>query len=196
MFQFRRFSCLLLGAWLAGSVFMDLLAVQNFRSVERFLSNTGVAAAQDIHTLGHDETRVLLRKLVAEQNRFYFEHWEWIQLGIGMCFLLLLVFGDRPPKVAILLTLAMLAVVLGQRAGLTPQISKIGRALDALPASGDSPDRTLFWTLHGIYSGLELLKIALGVTIAGLMVIRRKPNRQTFARESELDELPGLRHSR
>jgi len=169
---------------------MDLIAVQNFKSVERFLSDTGIRAAEDVHILGRAETRVLLRHLVAEQNRFYFEQWEWVQLGLGLCILLLLVFGSRPPKVAILLCLAMLAIVLSQRIGLTPQISRLGRVLDFTAPTLESAEKKMFWTLHGIYSGVELLKIALGVTISGLLIIRRQPDRQLFARESELDELP------
>jgi len=175
---------------------MDLIAVENFKAVDRFLSDTGVSAAQDVYTLGRGETRVLLRHLVGEQNRFYFERWEWIQLGIAVGFLFLLIYGQRPPKLAILLTLIMLTILLGQRAGLTPQISKIGRVLDFLPTSGDDPQRKLFWTFHGIYSGVELLKIALGIAIAGLLIVRPKPDRQMFARESELNEVPGLRDPR
>src|SRR5689334_13835082 len=36
--HFRRFAALLLGAWLAGCVFMDMVATQNFRSVDRMLA--------------------------------------------------------------------------------------------------------------------------------------------------------------
>ena len=178
--------------WLAGSVCFDLTATQNFKSVERFLADPGVVAAQDIHTLGHAETRVLLRHLVAEQNRFYFEQWEWVELGIGLSLLLLLVFGSRPPKLPILLTLLMLSIVLGQRAGLTPQITRLGRLLDFIPPTTESAERSTFWILHGIYSGVELLKLALGLVIAGVLVIRRNPDPKLFARESELDKLPAI----
>jgi len=193
--QFRRLASFILGAWLAGSVLIDAVAIQNFRSVERFLDGPAPIAAQDIHTLGRGETRVLLRHLVAEQNRYYFEHWEWVGLGIGLCFLFLLILGSHPPKVSILLALAMVAIVLGQRVALTPQITRLGRALDFVAPNAASPERTAFWTLHGIYSGLELLKLGIGFTIAGLLMIRRNPDRQMFARESEKDEIPASRRS-
>ena len=169
---------------------MDLVAVQNFKSVERFLADTDIRTAEDVHTLGQAETRVLLRHLVGEQNRFYFEQWEWIQLGLGLSLLLLLVFGSRPPKVAILLCVAMLAIVLAQRTALTPQIAKLGRVLDFAAPNLQSAEKKTFWTMHGISSGVELFKIALGLTMAGFLVIRRAPDRQMFARENELDELP------
>ncbi len=182
-----------MGVWLAGSVLVDLTAVQNFKSVERFLADPGVVAAQDIHTLGHGETRTLMRHLVAEQNRYYFEQWEWFELGLGLVLLLVLIFGDRPPKLPILLTVAMLIVVLGQRAVLTPQITRLGRMLDFIPPNIESEDRKAFWLLHGIYSGVELLKIALGLAVAGFLITRRKPDKNVFARESELDDVPAAR---
>ncbi len=169
---------------------MDLVAIQNFKSVDRFLADTGIRAAEDVHTLGKAETRVLLRHLVGEQNRFYFEQWEWIQLGLGLSLLLLLVFGSRPPTVAILLCVGMLGIVLAQRVRLTPQISNLGRVLDFTAPNLESAEKKTFWTLHGIYSWVELLKIALGLTMAGFLVIKRAPDKQMFARESELDGLP------
>ena len=36
--HFRRFAALVLGVWLAGCVFMDMVATQNFRSVDRLLT--------------------------------------------------------------------------------------------------------------------------------------------------------------
>ena len=186
----------MLGAWLACSVLTDCIAVQNFQSVNRFIADPGLSAIQDIHTLGPDKTRVLLRHLAGEQNRFFFEQWEWVQLALGTSLLLLLVFGGRPPKVAILLTLTMLLIVLCQRAGLTPQITRLGRILDYIPPETASPKRTLFWSLHGIYSGVELAKLALGFFIAGSLIVRRNPDPAHFVREAELDAIPPARNRR
>ncbi len=167
---------------------MDLVATQNFRSVERFLNTPDLDILPQTTKLGHDDTRLLLRHFAGEQNRFYFEQWEWMELGLGLGLVLFLVFGAKPPKVPILLAIAMLIIVLGQRIGLTPQISKLGRVVDFIPPNTESHDRTVFWTLHGIYSGVELLKLGIGIAIAGVLVIRPKPDPRQFARESNLDE--------
>ena len=177
-------------------ILTDCIAIQNFQSVNRFLADPGLAAIQDIHTLGPDKTRVLLRHLAGEQNRFYFEQWEWVQLALGTSLLLLLVFGNRPPKVAILLTLIMLLIVLVQRAGLTPQITRLGRVLDYIPPATSSPDRTLFWTLHNAYSAMEIAKLALGFFVAGSLMVRRNPDPAQFVREAELDAIPPARNRR
>ncbi|MDQ6678209.1 MAG: hypothetical protein M3Z09_13045 [Acidobacteriota bacterium] len=180
---------MILGAWLAGSACIDLVAVHNFRAVERFMSDPGIRYAEQIHTAGRAETRSLLRHLAAEQNRFYFEQWEWVQLALGLSLLLLFVFGSRPPILSIVLCLAMLIIVLIDRFGLTPQITALGRSLDNLAETAQSGERKVFWVLHNAYSGLELVKLALGFGIAGRMIIRRKPDQAMFARESQLDDI-------
>src|SRR5947208_11673763 len=84
----RYFACWLLGGWIAGSLFMILVATQNFRSVDRLLAAPGSAAAQ-IGKIGRDEARTFLRFQVSEQNRWYFETWEKIQLALGLALLAL-----------------------------------------------------------------------------------------------------------
>ena len=60
--HFHRLAALLLGAWLGGSVFMDMVATQNFRSVDRLLSAPPMQVAERIQVLGgHDAARVFLR---------------------------------------------------------------------------------------------------------------------------------------
>ena len=59
---------------------MIMVATQNFRSVDRLLAAPGGAAAQVV-TIGHDQARIFLRYQVSEQNRWYFETWEKIQLA-------------------------------------------------------------------------------------------------------------------
>src|SRR5947208_14361422 len=82
----RYFACWLLGAWMAGSLFMILVATQNFRSVDRLLAAPGRAGEQ-VEKMGRDEARAFLRYQVSEQNRWYFETWEMAQLALGIAVL-------------------------------------------------------------------------------------------------------------
>src|SRR6266700_3719552 len=77
--KIQHLTCALLGAWIAGSLFMIMVATQNFRSVDRLLAAPGRAGAQ-VERMGHDEARTFLRYQVSEQNRWYFRTWEKIQL--------------------------------------------------------------------------------------------------------------------
>src|SRR4051794_6835029 len=72
--KIQRLTCVLLGAWIAGSLFMIMVATQNFRSVDRLLAAPGRGGAQ-VEKMGRDDARTFLRYQVSEQNRWYFETW-------------------------------------------------------------------------------------------------------------------------
>src|SRR5262249_53865574 len=101
--QTRYIACWLLGAWIAGSLFMIMVATQNFRSVDRLLAAPGDATTQ-VAKMGHGEARTFLRYQVSEQNRWYFETWEKVQLALGIA-LLAAIF--RQGKLTVSLTALM-----------------------------------------------------------------------------------------
>jgi hypothetical protein len=64
----------------------------------------------------------------------------------------------------------MLAMVLVMHVFLTPEITRLGRTFDFAPAA----DRSRFWTLHGMYSAGELIKLGLGIVLAVRLLLRTK----------------------
>src|SRR3954453_6506925 len=108
--KIHHLSCSLLGAWIAGSLFMIMVATQNFRSVDRLLAAPGRAGAE-VEKMGHGEARTFLRYQVSEQNRFYFETWEKIQLALGLA---VLAAGWRQGKLFAGLAGLMFAVLLAE----------------------------------------------------------------------------------
>ena len=54
--------------------------------------------------------------------------------------------------------------------------------MEDLPAADPDNVKT-FWVLHGIYSGLDILKILLGLAFALRLAIKRKPDQDHFVRE-------------
>src|ERR1700682_312231 len=159
------FTCWLLGAWIAGSLFMILVAPQNFRSVDRLLASPAGAAAQ-IDRMGHGEARTFLRYQVSEQNRWYFETWEKIQLALGLA---LLALTSRQGRLSVAVAAAMFVLLLAQRFWITPEIVRIGRLIDFAP---QAPERQTFWMFHGAYSAVELAKLGLGIILSGRLVLR------------------------
>src|SRR6266540_1923733 len=159
----------MLGAWLAGCVFMDLVATQNFRSVDRLLAVPPAHMAERIQILGgHDMARVFLRYHSSELNRLYFTTWERAQILLGLALFFVLLFGTRvqgnngQARMPVLLAVSMLAIVILMHFYLTPEITRLGRLIDFVPPGTPSAERTRFWTLHGAYSGCELGKLGLG----------------------------------
>jgi hypothetical protein len=161
-----------MGAWIAGSLFMIMVATQNFRSVDRLLANPA-GAASAVNTLERDEARAFLRYQVSEQNRFYFETWEKIQLPAAALAVVLAWTGLREHRLYGLLTTAMLALLLVERFYLTPEIVRLGRLIDFVPPAAPSAERDAFWRLHGAYSGTELGKLALALILSGRAIFGR-----------------------
>jgi len=165
----RSFTCWLLGAWIAGSLFMIMVATQNFRSVDRLLAAPAGATSR-IEQMGHDETRTFLRYHVSEQNRWYFETWEEVQLALAAA---LVAGAFRERKILRLVAAAMLALLLLERLYLTPEIVRLGRMIDFVPQAASSPERDLFWKFHNAYSVVELTKLALGLFLSVRLMFGR-----------------------
>ena len=178
----RRLATFLLGVWLAVSGLADFSAVQNFRSIDRFLSDPGPLAGANVEKLGKSEARILLRHQIGEINRFLFEKSEQIQIVLALAFLGTVFFVPAQLRlIPSILGSIMLLILLADRFFLTPEITRLGRALDYPTAQNIAADA--FWRLHGIYSGLELLKLALGLGAAGFLVSRYR-DRKVSTRKS------------
>jgi hypothetical protein len=172
--HFRRFACFLLGLWLGGGLFMDMVVTQNFRSVDRLLAKPAPAAAQLLGKLGPGAPRVLLRHQVSEQNRWYFETWGLIETGLGAALLLILLFGSTEKNFSLLLALLMLLIAIVQRFALTPWMVFLGRIIDWIPIDQPSAERSRFWMLHNAFVGLELLNWALGLLLTARLLFRSR----------------------
>ena len=117
-----------LGLWLAGGLFMAWVATQNFRGVDRLLDEPNPTAQLEIKALddskefGPGAARMLLRYHASEQNRFYFESWELVQIVLGSLLFFFLLFATREDRFSLTGVLLLLIVVAVQRASLTPEI--------------------------------------------------------------------------
>ena len=172
--HFRRLACLLLGAWLAGSALMALVATQNFRTVDRLLLDPNPAASQELRTMGHDFARMLLRWEAGEQNRILFEVWETAQLALAMAVFFVLLFGSTESKYSLFMALAMLVIVIGERFLLTPMLVALGRLIDFVPPTVRSVDRIKFTVLHSGYAGVEMLKCLVGLILSFKLMVRSR----------------------
>jgi hypothetical protein len=172
--HFRRCACFLLGLWLGGGLFMDMVVTQNFRSVDRLLAKPAPPAAQLFEKLGPGPARILLRHQVSEQNRWYFETWGLIETAIGAALLLILLFGSTEKNFSLLLALLMLLIVIVQRFALTPWMVFLGRVIDWIPIDQPSPERARFWLLHNAFVCLELLNWALGLILTAKLLFRSR----------------------
>lgn len=182
----RRIASFLAGLWVAGSLFMAFVAIQNFRGADRILAAPSPAAAKIIQTLGHDQARMFLRYQAAEENREYFDIWETSQIAIGLILTAVLALGTSVNRMMLIVCGTMILLVVFMHFVLTPEITYIGRNLDFIPP--DAGGRSRFWVLHGLYSGLELLKLLLACILIGyLFVFKTKVKPRPLAEAVSLD---------
>src|SRR5437762_5431235 len=140
----RRLACFILGGWLAGSLFMWMVATQNFKSVDRLLAAPAGPAAARIQDMGRDTARAFLRYQVSEQNRWYFETWEVIQLGLAAFLIAIAVVERSSGWWPVVLSTCMLLVVLIEHFYVTPEVVRLGRAIDFVALTAPSAERTRF----------------------------------------------------
>jgi hypothetical protein len=169
----RQLVTFLLGAWITGSLFMTAVATQNFRNVDRLLAAPSDQAGKMIQALTHDSARQLLRYHSSELNRLYFVWWEAAQLLVGAALLIALARAKCGTTCVVLAAVA-LVITVSMHWLLTPQVVSLGRLIDFLPQGVETPVRSQFWKLHGIYSTLEVVKMALLLVISGVFVFQKE----------------------
>lgn len=158
--------CFLLGAWCAATLFMWQTAIKSFAVAEQVQRSdeAGFRAAAD--GLSGDSLRLVLRHQASEVNRLFFRGWGWVQLplAVAVCVLAWRSPGGRFVAYATGIML-VIAVVLAAYA--VPETIRLGRMMD-FAGQHELPEvRSMFWTLHHSYTGLDMLKFALGLASFG-----------------------------
>jgi len=153
-----------MGLWLGAGIFADIAVTRNFNTVEHFLVNPGSAStANEIGAIGREREREILRRNAAEENNGIFRDWQLAEFAIGAALITLLAL-ERAPTADLVIAGAMIAVVAVQALALAPRIAALGRVIPSMPP-GD-PAVAHFWTMHGLYSGSEILKLLFGFALA------------------------------
>src|SRR5579863_3784744 len=126
--QYRRLTALLVGGWLGASILADVAVTQNFQTVDRFLGKPGsLSASTALKEITRDRERFILRRNAAEENNWIFLNWERVELALGFSLFLLLLFGESPQRLMLLMCAAMLLIVAAEHFLLTPVITDLGR---------------------------------------------------------------------
>ena len=170
----RRLACFLLGIWFGGGLFMQWISSENYRAIDRLLEHPNPAVILHLRDLGPAGTRRILRYQVAEQNRYYFEVWEVLQMMLGTLFFFFLLFGTREDKFSLLMALLMLLAVLAQRLLITPELNSFGRVLDFVADEAYYPGRRKFTIVQNAYRAVELTKLGIGILLTARLILGRR----------------------
>jgi hypothetical protein len=168
--HYRRIVCFLLGVWLGGGILMAWYGARSFGSVETIMNQSNPGFVVQTRPLGPAATRMVLRYVVAEQNRWLFRNWEYMQIALASLFFCYLLFGTMEGKFSLAVMLAMLALTVMQRLLISPDLGITGRTLDFAPSDLAAQERARFWLVHNAYLAVEALKFGLGL-ILGIIVM-------------------------
>jgi hypothetical protein len=167
----RRLAILSLAVWLSGTVFMAIVATENFWTIDRlFAARPNPAFVATLDRVGEESARGLIHYYASELNRLYFQVWGILQIAVGI-FLLWCVVGLPKTNRTKWLVVSMLAITLLFVALITPSIVSLGRALDFVPREPAPPELRTFGLLHAAYTVLDGIKLILGILV-GLSLMR------------------------
>ena len=156
-----------MGAWLMGTLFLWLIASQNFREVDKVLNLNRPEVSKIVQSITYGETRSLLRLLASELNRFYFKLWGGMQVFIGGVIVLLLCnyrYGHTD-RLGFIIVIGMWILSIILLFWITPELTILGRQLDFIPKNPSSNKTVLFWNYHFIYVLTDSLKFAIGLWV-------------------------------
>jgi hypothetical protein len=190
----RRLVCFLLGLWMGGGLLLLWVAAGDSGSVDRLMARPHPVATAQFNALGRSDARLLLRYQVAEQNRWYLQTWEEVQIVIGAVFFFFLLFATRENQFALLLVLLMIVGVLVQRLLLTPATISLGRMIDFAAANALPGERARFWVLNSWYWGVELVKWALGLVLAVRLIAHRSARSRNARQQVNMVDKANYRH--
>ena len=167
----RLLGVVLLSVWLAGTLMEWYVATQNFKTVDRVLTAPTEALGEQSKPLEAARLRVLFRHLASELNRLYFHSWGWAQMALGLALVGLWVGMKLRDRVSWALLGSMLLIVVSLHFAVMPQLVELGRSLDFVPrdllssqlAPQWAPQMDRFWKLHAAFTGLDGVKLLLGL---------------------------------
>ncbi|MGH9355180.1 MAG: hypothetical protein ACRD10_03535 [Terriglobia bacterium] len=152
----------LVSVWVAWTLFMWFAATRSFRTAGRMLSHPQPQLAQVLKPLGQDASRVVLRYFASQVNAAYFRAYGLAQIFLGVVVAILVGWCTPRDHTGFVLVCVMLAIAVILALIVAPQIASLGSALVINPSPAAMPR---FWMLHGAYTGLDGIKLLLGITL-------------------------------
>lgn len=173
----RRMAAFLLGAWVAGALFMAAISLLSVRAPNIVLEVPHPAVAAMAKDLGPDNMVLLLRHAFSEQSRFLLRRWEQIQVLVAIVLSACLFLGTQRRVLPLMLSAVMLIMVLFQY-GVTGELAFRGRETDFPPGSNAIGPTTRYLLLQQVYIGAEIMKFVAAAILASFLFVFRTSRRR------------------
>jgi hypothetical protein len=175
----RRIASFILGAWVAGSLFMLFISIQNARSANALLLSPLPEAAKIMDDAGRDRAALLLRHAAAEETRSALFAWEKVQIPLAIALGGFLFLGTQKRIFPLVLCGAMFALVVFQHLGISTELAYLGRETDFPPGDALIGPQKRMIALEEVYYAAEAIKlVAAGILASFLFVFRARRARK------------------
>jgi hypothetical protein len=178
-----RIVTFLLGAWIAGCLFVDLTALQNLRLAGQMMNTAIPAAAEILQGAPRDKMTDLLHHFASEQYRYYFSVWGWLQLAALLGLAGLLYFATEKRLLPQILCLVIFLLCVFQLA-IHPELAYRGQEADFPPGSLSVPAEARHLVLLEIWGGVEVVKLLAGGALALFLFSYKSPRRSRRATDA------------
>jgi hypothetical protein len=190
----RRLCTLLLGAWLAGGLFMAWVAVHNQRSPQQLLKSNSKRVQEELYSIGPNRAASLFQFQVSELNRELFDRWELTQIALALALGITLLFSTNGNRLMMALWGLMFALVLIQHLTITPMMIELGRGVDFAGIDEFIEERRAFRRSHASYGWLEVVKGLAGLGLAVRLLFSNSSGARR-RRRREVDPIDHPDHS-
>ncbi len=170
----RRLAAIVISIWFGGILLVALAAPIAFRSVDKVLAAPPESVAKALKTLGPSLTREILRYQASESNRLLFDTWGWVQLGLAVAVVILLLFLSNVGRTSLGISLGMMLMAVLMNFLLIPRISEIGRQMQASMQTRPDDLVERFQLMHYGFTAFELAVVALGTILLVLLLRGRR----------------------
>lgn len=172
----RRISTFILGAWIAGCIFMAFVSLQNLRAPSLVMTVPLPPVAAMTKQLGWEQMSALLRHASAEQTRHDSRLWIQAQLFVGVVLGVCLMLATQKRVAPLALCGVMLILVLFQLR-LNPELTYQGRETDFPPGSTAVGAVTRYLALQQVHFAVEIVKLLVGGVLASYLFVFRTNRR-------------------
>jgi hypothetical protein len=185
--HYRRIVCFLLGVWLGGGILMAWYGARGFATVGTIINQANPAFVAQTKPLGAEVTRLTVRYVLAEQNRWLFRSWENMQVMLGIILFCYLLFGTLEGKVSLGVMVTMILLTMLQRLLISPEMGVTASIMEYAPGDLAAQEHARFWLLHNAYLVVEALKLGFGV-ILGISVMSGRRSVDTLNQFNLVDK--------
>ncbi len=172
----RRIATFILGAWMAGCVFMAFVSIENLRAPTLVMTAPLPPVDPMIKQLGWERMSALLRHAASEQTRHVSRLWLEAQLLLGAVLELCLLLATQKRVGPLVLCGVMLVMALFQLR-LAPELTYQGRETDFQPGSTTQSAMLRYLALQQIHFGVEIMKLLAGGALASYLFVFRTSRR-------------------